>query len=68
MVRHKEVMNNFQKLQESLNKRTLIVTEMKAIMEAQVFNAKKYYSLAKEYKALDIITRQMELEIIGLCT
>ena len=62
----KEVDNKLNELQNTLQNRANLVLLMKAIHEADKFDAKKYYACAKEYKKLDIRTRQLELEIIGL--
>jgi len=62
----KEFNNKLEELQNTLKNRADLVLAMKIIHEAEKFDAKKYYACAKEYKKLDIRTRQLELEIIGL--
>lgn len=62
----KELNNKLDELQNTLKNRADLVLTMKVIHEAEKFDAKKYYACAKEYKKLDICTRQLELEIIGL--
>lgn len=65
-VSSKEFNNKLDELQSTLKNRADLVLAMKIIHKAEKFNAEQYYACAKEYKKLDIRTRQLELEIIGL--
>ena len=62
----KELNNKLDELQNALKNRADLVLTMQTIHQAEIFDAEKYYACAKEYKKLDIRTRQLELEIIGL--
>ena len=66
MSSSKEFKSKLNELHNALKDRADLVLTMRVIFEADKFDAKRYYACAKEYKKLDIRTRQLELEIIGL--
>lgn len=65
-MKSKKINNKLDELQNVLKNRAHLVLAMKIIHKAEKFDANRYYACAREYKKLDIRTRQLELEIIGL--